>query len=505
MLPDLLTQPHEPVRDRQLLQRLTNWALRFSPSVQPDERDVLFVDITGCERLFGGERNIARQAIGGLARQGFDARAAIADTLGAAYALATTGVETVQIAAPDQAAETLGPLPPRGLRLDDVTLAKLDALGIRRIGELLALPRNTLLARFGELLVRRLREALGERIEPLAAHLYQAPPATRLGFETPLTDPRPLPDLLEQMLTEVAQQLEQRGLGVQRLDLVVYFEQVPPLSAPVRLARPSRAWKHIGALLRERIERLDFSPGVTGLLLAAGDTTRWQSGQGRLFEFHDPRAEQDLGCLIDRLSNRLGSAAIVRPRPVDDHQPEFAFQYDAVAVVGCKPCAGDVLPEGDPPDAEMDTPSTNPDRATRIGLGHVARPALISRGDPALLKAGDGPFLKPTSLIHPDCSSEPRRQQLVTPWGAGQAPRGPRGPTVGGHRKRGAGAASIASVAILTAERRSTRQPSPPSAGATENQPSSIRRSIDKETTTAPPSRSWSLCRRSPTSDPFVA
>ena len=70
--------PHEPQCDRRVLHRLADWAVRFSPLVQPVEPDTLLIDITGCERLFHGEADIARQAVQGLRQQGFQARAAIA-------------------------------------------------------------------------------------------------------------------------------------------------------------------------------------------------------------------------------------------------------------------------------------------------------------------------------------------------------------------------------------------------------------------------------------------
>ena len=46
------------------------------------------LDITGCAHLFGGEAALGRDLLRRLAAQGFHARAAIADTVGCASAVA---------------------------------------------------------------------------------------------------------------------------------------------------------------------------------------------------------------------------------------------------------------------------------------------------------------------------------------------------------------------------------------------------------------------------------
>ena len=147
IVPELLALEHEPRQDRALLERLAHWALRFSPIVQPVEPDTLLLDITGCQRLFGGEANIARQAYDGLRAQGFHVRAAIADTVGAAYALASASSDAIVIAQPGQTSAYLAPLPPAALRIEPDVAERLDSLGVRTIGDLLMLPRASLPAK----------------------------------------------------------------------------------------------------------------------------------------------------------------------------------------------------------------------------------------------------------------------------------------------------------------------------------------------------------------------
>ena len=108
--------PHDPEADLAALAKLAEHCERFSPLVGWEtvegkvsgsklERsevrgqksfsvpDCLFLDITGIGVLFGGEESLAREAIADLTRLGYDARGAIADTIGAAWAAARQSSE----------------------------------------------------------------------------------------------------------------------------------------------------------------------------------------------------------------------------------------------------------------------------------------------------------------------------------------------------------------------------------------------------------------------------
>ena len=108
LAPDLALHELDRQADREALEKLALWAGRFTPLVGLESADpspyplpqgergtaepqALLLDITGCEQVFHGEQQILRQAVQGLARKGFKARAAIAPTIGAAWALAHYG------------------------------------------------------------------------------------------------------------------------------------------------------------------------------------------------------------------------------------------------------------------------------------------------------------------------------------------------------------------------------------------------------------------------------
>ena len=80
--------PADPAADALTLEGLARWADRFTPRVMPDRVDTLFLDIAGCDRLFGGEEALMASLRAGFEDFGLTARLALTDTPGAAWALA---------------------------------------------------------------------------------------------------------------------------------------------------------------------------------------------------------------------------------------------------------------------------------------------------------------------------------------------------------------------------------------------------------------------------------
>ncbi|MBU4435784.1 MAG: DNA polymerase Y family protein, partial [Alphaproteobacteria bacterium] len=170
LCPDLVTAEHDPQADHVALEALSDWCVRFSPAVALDGDDGLFLDITGTDHLWGGEAMMLADLLARLARWGVPARAAIADTPGAAWALARFGArfsEPGQIAPPHGQRALLADLPVAALRLDETATAQLPRLGLFRIGQILGLPRAQLAKRFGLHLTQRLDQALGAAGEAL--------------------------------------------------------------------------------------------------------------------------------------------------------------------------------------------------------------------------------------------------------------------------------------------------------------------------------------------------
>ncbi len=345
-VPGLLALEYEQVRATGTLQRIARWSQRFSPLVQICPPRTLLIDVTGCGPLFGSERNLGQQAVGALLRRGLRVSCALADTPGAAWAVAHANHEALTVVPPGHSSAFLAPLPPSTLRLEPQTCQQLATLGVRTIGDLFVLPRAALFARFGPETVRRLQQALGEVIEPLADETLAGQPQSQLALEEPIQDCRVVRSLAGHLLEELFEQLSCRELSLGRLLVLASFANADPARLEIRLARPARSSGHVARLLSDRLEQLDLKnqagttphahvpetdcalpDGLLGLRLVAAETSPWRSRQVRMFDQADFEQEESLSVLIDQVRNRLGPDSVRRPELVDDHQPERSFHY----------------------------------------------------------------------------------------------------------------------------------------------------------------------------------
>lgn len=324
----------DPPRRRAALRSLAAWAQRFSPAVAvdddgPGEPDGLLLDVSGCERVFGGEGRLVRRARGDLARLGFRSRAAIAPTFGCACAVSRFGRDESIIVEPGSQREAMSSLPIEALRLSAETIADLAEIGIVRVEHLLDLPRSTLPARFGEELLRRLDRALGQAIETIEPVRLTPPPVVERLFDGPTAQTEAIELTVRELLTELAAALQARESGARLIEVELMRSDLPPERLTITLGRPSREVKHLWTLLRPKLERAHLGFGVEAVRVRASSIGRlpheqaehWRTGE-RASAAQMQRARDEL---LDTLSNRLGEQRVQRALVRESHRPERAF------------------------------------------------------------------------------------------------------------------------------------------------------------------------------------
>ncbi|MDP5307570.1 DNA polymerase Y family protein [Paracoccus sp. 2205BS29-5] len=318
LCPVLQAVPAELQGDSAALVRLMFWARRWGPFSATDGNDGLVVDTTGTAHLFGGEDALLADMQARLARAGLTARVALAPTWGAAWGLSRYGAE--RSVCHDLA--DLHPLPVAALRLSDDTLLLLRRLGLRRIGDLAAMPRLTLMRRFARAPIRdnpltRLDQAMGQLAEPVAAP--DPPPdfMAEARLAEPVFDPT---DWLPGLVDELARKMAEQDRGCRRLCLSVFRVDGERRDIRVATAAPSREAAHLLRLFAGRLDHLDPGYGFDLIRLLAETTEPLATAQVSLEGNADTALH--LSRLIDRLVARFGPDAIVRPVPMESHIPE---------------------------------------------------------------------------------------------------------------------------------------------------------------------------------------
>lgn len=336
--PSLVVLDHDPAADRVFLENLALWADRFSPLVAldgpPEAPDALMVDIGGCAHLFGGEAALMAEARTGLAAKGVAARAAVAATSGAAAALARFGDHVEAVIDPEiRLSEALGPLPVAALQAvsPEVGSEAMDGLarvGLRRIADLLPMPRAALAARFGLALAGALDRALGQAARPIDPRPPRAPYRVRLRFPDPIGAPEDIAAALDRLLIRLCARLASEDRGARRLDWLLIRADGSEQRLSIGVARPARDAARLARLFEENLKTVEPGYGIDSMLLAAPVVETFDTDQNDLSLGEDavdgPADSGTLTTVIDRMTNRLGAENVFRLAPVDSHLPDRA-------------------------------------------------------------------------------------------------------------------------------------------------------------------------------------
>lgn len=341
-LPGLATAAAQPAKDAAALRHLAEWCGRYSPWTAPDGADGVRIEITGCAHLWGGERALAADLATRLDHQGIAGHIAIADTLGATWAMArfAQAGRSPVILPPGEIRDALAPLPVEALRLDPATAQGLRRVGLKRIGDLYAMPRAALARRFGDKVARRLDQAQGNLPEPLSP-LGEAPTRrVRLSFAEPITDPADLMRAAERLTEDLVHRLAREGTGARRLDLAFHRVDGRVERIVLGTARPSRDPRHLAALFKERLDTVDPGLGVEDMILAAFAVEPLPAEQLGLSGCLSGDEASSATPLLDRLGNKLGLAALYRLEPRQSHIPERASVRVSPSATGPSPLKG---------------------------------------------------------------------------------------------------------------------------------------------------------------------
>lgn len=321
--------------DRDQLRQLAWRCQRFTPRAGLEEADrpaSLWLDVTGCDHLFGDLVSLCQEVIREFRMLGHAVRIAVAGTFGAAWGLARfcrerPAAEPFVIQQTSDRERTLSRLPVESLRLVPKTLELLRECGLRTVGQLRGLPRATLPSRFGPELLLRLDQMFGDREELLAPECPPIPIRVEQRWDHPLTDPESVLHVVEELLRKLIDQLASARQNTACVQLSWKLEQGDAPELTIRLLRPTQQFQRVWELLTLQLERVQFPHGVLGLSIEATPCCSDAVRRTTLFD-HDQDRERNFESLIERLTSRLGETVVGRYRLLPEPQPEFSVLFE---------------------------------------------------------------------------------------------------------------------------------------------------------------------------------
>ena len=378
--PGLVARPASTAADDDFLSGLCRVAEKFSPLAAKDGESGLILDVTGCAHLFGGEESLLIRAESDFSAFGLTAQAGIADTVGAAWALARFACRRAgasrsgddidqearatrsraakrrrwqpelpdgrpaiepdpkgRIAPSGGSRASIAALPIAALRLPEGVAAEAARLGLREIQDIMDMPRAPLARRFGDGVLRRLDQALGFEAEPVSPEPRMPQFACRLSFPDPIGLPEDIQAGVDKLLPELCSRLERNGRAARRVRLTVHRADSQRQVLDVGLAQAADSVGRIRPILKVKLGEVDPGFGIDMLRLEACDIEmagqfRHSGGLGAAGKATPRPAESpELRDLIGRIGARIGLEAITRHCPADSHIPEKTYSVMAAA------------------------------------------------------------------------------------------------------------------------------------------------------------------------------
>lgn len=325
IIPSLQVLDDKPGLPSILLKGIAEWCIRYSPVVAIDPPDGIILDATGCAHLWGGEKQYLTEIIKRLRHFGYDVKAAMADTIGAVWAITRFGQDAAIVESGQQRSALLS-LPAAALRLESETSEQLKKLGLRTIKDFISMPRTALRRRFDHHLLTRLDQALGNEeeimqpVQPIEAYREWLPClepiVTATGIEIALQR------LLDVLCSRL--QLEEKGLRVALFKC--YREDGKIEKINIGTNHPSRNSRHLFKLFENKISSIEPSSGIELFTLEAPQVEDARPVQEKLWENNSGLHDIRLSELLDQLTARIGANNIHRYVPDEHYWPERSFK-----------------------------------------------------------------------------------------------------------------------------------------------------------------------------------
>jgi DNA polymerase-4 len=319
---------------------------RFTPAVQQVSIDEAFLDVAGSEALFGPAAEIARRIK--------------AETLAATQLTVSVGVATNKLIAkvasdlrkpdglvivqPGEEAAFLAPLEIRRLwGIGPRTAERLHGLGITTIGQLAALPPETLARALGEHGGTLHERALGIDDDPVVGGGEDAKSVSHeTTFAVDVSDPAEIERTLLALSEGVSARLRAAGVVAGTVAVKIRDARFRTITRQKRLAEPSDLtepiWRTALELTRPEVR------GKRIRLLGVAATGLGRPEQTTLLDLTDERRHK-LVTATDAVRKRYGDRAVVRASLLRRHVPSPLERDPNSAIEGR---VGVPKPEDDP-------------------------------------------------------------------------------------------------------------------------------------------------------------
>jgi protein ImuB len=318
-----------PAESKKAINDLTHRLMRFTPEVEPSAQEpgVFWLGGAGLQRLYASAQKWAHVIYQDLRAQGFAVNLAVGFTRFGSYAIAKTKEGMTIFCDPVEERIAAHAVPLSRLNIEPEFRDVLFKLGIKTVGDLLALPPGGLRERFGKEAHRLYRLAAGDLWTPLDPQAPEEPALQKYILDDAENDTARLLFLIKQLLHPLLAKLAKHHQALTALWFSLLIDHGDWLKEPLRPAEPTLDAMQILDLVCLRLESLKLSAGVVEIELSA-ETCAATSEQLRLFAERPSRDLDAANRALARLRAEFGDESVVCAKLTDGHLPEARFTWE---------------------------------------------------------------------------------------------------------------------------------------------------------------------------------
>lgn len=223
----------------------------------------------------------------------------------------------------------------RSVLLKDVgisgrTIQELSKLGQYTVGDLLDLPAEDLLQRYGPVVYRIRRLAANDLQEPMVPERLENAPVASLLLDTPETDVQRLTFVTKGLLRKLLSKIAARHESLAGLEMTLQLDNGRRIVDFLQPAQPTLDERQLIDLIRLRLGHTSLESGVMEIQLDS-KTVPATTRQLPLFVERSQRDLEAASRALARLRAELGPEAVVQIKVHSGHLPDACFSFRPVS------------------------------------------------------------------------------------------------------------------------------------------------------------------------------
>jgi DNA polymerase-4 len=302
---------------------------RYTSLVEPLALDEAFLDVSGCEKLFGDGPTIAKAVRETIQNElGLTASAGVApNKFLAKLASDLDKPNGLVVVDPNEIQGFLDPLPiSRVWGVGKQTLKKFERIGVQTIKQLRGLTVETMKSLFGINSEHFYRLARGQDSRSVVPDRIAKTISHESTFSHDITEPTAMRAWLLELTDQVARRMRRHSVRGKTVNLKIRFSDFATITRAQTMTVPSASTRELESVVDQIFSRVDMSGRAVRLLgMGVSNLTRNEQTQGMLFDGEEREKTDRLDSIKDQIKDRFGHLAVRRGTSMEHkigHRPD---------------------------------------------------------------------------------------------------------------------------------------------------------------------------------------